>query len=192
VPLRFLAKEGASFSTLFDNPNIQPAEEYERRLATFRSFAEAVGVELREGAYEPDVWESATKPYAGVYPLLDEDASREAALHRRMARCRACYACRFERLALRAAQDGFSSIATTLSISPWQFTDIIAEELLVAAKRHGLSSAFVDYREYFAESVKESRERGMYRQNYCGCFWSKEEAEIERQARKGKSNHARK
>jgi predicted adenine nucleotide alpha hydrolase (AANH) superfamily ATPase len=191
VPLRLFTEAAASFSALFDNPNIQPTEEYERRLATFRSFAEPLGVAITEGSYDPDGWDRAIGDLAGVYPLIEGDASWEDNHARRAVRCQACYAYRFERLAARAEEQGFTAIATTLSISPYQFTDIMAAELLAAAKRRGLTSTFVDYRAFFSESTRRSRELGMYRQNYCGCRWSKTEAEAERAARKVAHAHAR-
>jgi predicted adenine nucleotide alpha hydrolase (AANH) superfamily ATPase len=191
VPLRLLAEAGASFAAFYDNSNIQPAEEYEHRRATFCALAEALGVESVWGSYEPDVWDVAIGEHAGIYPLTGEDANGEAAfLARREARCRRCYAHRFARLAARARALGFSAIATTLSISPYQFTDVMAQELAVAARREGLESAFVDYREFYQESVHSSRELGLYRQNYCGCRYSKKEAELERAARKAAKRKA--
>jgi predicted adenine nucleotide alpha hydrolase (AANH) superfamily ATPase len=184
VPLRLLIEDAAPFSAFFDNPNIQPVEEYARRLATFRSFAEPLGVAITEGSYDPDDWDVAIGEHAGVYPLIEGDAFCDDNRTRRMARCRACYAYRFARLAVRANEAGFTAIATTLSISPYQFTDIMAAELLAAAEQRGLRSAFIDYRAFFSESTRRSRELGMYRQNYCGCRWSKAEAEAERAARK--------
>jgi predicted adenine nucleotide alpha hydrolase (AANH) superfamily ATPase len=191
VPLARLIDEGAPFGVFFDNPNIQPASEYELRRANFASFAEGLGVEVGEGAYEPDAWDAAVGRHAGVYPLIEGDPALPGNRARREARCRACYAFRFERLARRAAEHGFGAIATTLSISPWQFTDIMASELAAAARRCGLASAFSDYRALFPLSVQKSKEAGMYRQNYCGCRWSQTEAELERAARKAARKAAR-
>ncbi|MDR2586775.1 MAG: epoxyqueuosine reductase QueH [Coriobacteriales bacterium] len=186
VPLRLLTEQEAAFVALYDNPNIQPAEEYERRRGTFLRFAASQGVEVREGAYEPKDWDAAIGEHAGVYPLIEgaDDYAENRA--RREARCHACYAYRFERLAAQAARNGFTAIATTLSISPYQFTELMADELAAAATRYGLNSAFVDYRPFFAESVRVSREMDLYRQNYCGCRWSQAEAEQERAARKAR------
>jgi predicted adenine nucleotide alpha hydrolase (AANH) superfamily ATPase len=184
VPFQLFSENEESFSAFFYNPNIQPAEEYERRLTCLRSFAHDRGVELKEGAYDPEAWDTAIGECAGIVPLIKDDPSYEENLALRKARCRACYALRFERLAACAVQHGFSSIATTLSISPYQFTDIMADELLAAAKREGVLSGFVDYHKRYPVSVKRAREFGLYRQNYCGCRYSKTEAEQERAARK--------
>ncbi|NHM15353.1 hypothetical protein GMI69_01510 [Eggerthellaceae bacterium zg-887] len=102
----------------------------------------------------------------------------------RAARCRACYRLRFEEAARYAVEHGFDAIGTTLSVSPYQYTDVIEEELDRAAARHGLDSVFRDFRPYYDEATRRSREAGMYRQNFCGCRFSDTEAQAERQLRK--------
>jgi predicted adenine nucleotide alpha hydrolase (AANH) superfamily ATPase len=184
VPLGLLTERKVSFSALFYNPNIQPFEEYERRRATFCDFAGSLGVDVRVGPYDTERWERAIARHAGVFPLVEGHSDFAAMREKRIARCRACYACRFAWLATSAREDGFSAIGTTLSISPWQFIDIMEPELVAAANREGLASAFHDFREQYPESVRRSRELGMYRQNYCGCHYSQAEAALERAARK--------
>jgi predicted adenine nucleotide alpha hydrolase (AANH) superfamily ATPase len=184
VPLRLFREAKRPFVTFFDNPNIHPESEYEQRLAAFRLLATRFAVEVTTGFYEPDAWDEVIGGRSGVFPLIKGSADFATNRARRTARCRACYAFRFERLAAQAARLGFPAIATTLSISPYQFTDLMARELDVAASRHQLTSAFVDYRAYYPESCQRSRELGLYRQNYCGCRYSQEEAALERAARK--------
>lgn len=112
---------------------------------------------------------------------LTHNAKAEAA---RQARCRACYRIRFEESARFAAEHGFDALGTTLSVSPYQYTEIIREELERACESVGISPLFEDYRPYYDEATRRSREAGMYRQNFCGCRFSDEEAQTEREARK--------
>lgn len=102
----------------------------------------------------------------------------------RQARCRACYRMRFEETAQYALDHGFNAIGTTLSVSPYQYTAIIREELERAAKRAGVNACFEDYRPYYDNATERSREAGMYRQNYCACRFSAEESQLEREERK--------
>ncbi|WP_255465922.1 epoxyqueuosine reductase QueH, partial [Adlercreutzia sp. ZJ242] len=102
----------------------------------------------------------------------------------RQARCRACYRLRFEEAARFAAENGFDALGTTLSVSPYQYTDVIREELGRAARAAGVRPLFEDYRPCYAEATRRSREAGLYRQNFCGCRFSEEEAAVERAARK--------
>ena len=66
----------------------------------------------------------------------------------------------------------------------YQYTEIIREELERACEAHGLAAVFRDYREQYPEATRRSKAMGMYRQNYCGCVFSKIEAAEEREARK--------
>ena len=103
---------------------------------------------------------------------------------RREARCRACYRLRLEETARAAAERGFDGIGTTLSVSPYQYTDIIREEVERAAAGAGIAPVFEDFRPYYDEATRRSRELGMYRQNFCGCRISDLEAAAERAERK--------
>lgn len=100
-------------------------------------------------------------------------------------RCRACYRLRLEELARYAHEHDFDAIGTTLSVSPYQYTSIIKEELERAAAHYdGLTALFEDFRPYYPNATKRSRDLGMYRQNYCGCAYSNKEAAAEHAARK--------
>ncbi len=103
---------------------------------------------------------------------------------RRPDRCRACYRLRLEEACAYAAANGFEGVATTLTVSPYQYTETIREELERACEPHGLAAVFRDYREQYSEATRRSKAMGMYRQNYCGCVFSKIEAAEEREARK--------
>lgn len=166
-PTRIFAEEGIDFAIDYYNPNIYPPDEYEHRLTTLKEHvATPRGIELVEDVYDPDTWE------------------REVAIFgtERERRCRACYRMRLEHVACKAEESGFNAISTTLTISPYQFTDIILEELEEAAKRHGLEAIGHDFREHYAQATRISRDKGMYRQNYCGCRFSIAEAAAERKA----------
>lgn len=118
---------------------------------------------------------SGTAPRAAV--LSVDPARREA-------RCRACYRLRLEETARVAAERGYEGIGTTLSVSPYQYTQVIREEVERAATQTGVAPVFEDFRPYYDEATRESRELGMYRQNFCGCRISDLEAAAERAERK--------
>ena len=121
---------------------------------------------------------------AGVSAASEPVAAPNPAEQARQARCRACYRLRFAEAARFAAENGYSQLGTTLSVSPYQYTAIIEEELRRAAEAEGLEPLFADYRPYYDAATQRSREEGMYRQNYCGCRFSAEEAQAEREQRK--------
>ena len=129
----------------------------------------------------PSDQQNASDPREHV-PLRTNVLSVDPA--RREARCRACYRLRLEETARIAAEQGYDGIGTTLSVSPYQYTQVIEEEVQRAAERVGVAGVFEDFRPYYDEATRRSRALGMYRQNYCGCRISDEEAAAERAERK--------
>lgn len=136
------------------------------------------------GEYDPVAWKRRVGLYGGPYPLIPGAEDYEAMRSARQRRCAACYRMRFERLAELGASLGIDFIDTTLTLSPYQFTQGVMSELEGCGAAEGRKVLGSDWREFYPESVKRSRALGMYRQNYCGCHYSKQEADLERQARK--------
>lgn len=175
-PVRLLRERGIEPHIHYANSNIAPADEYDRRLNTIAEWVEAEGICFSEGAYAPDVWErEVANRNLGA---KSEEANARAE------RCRACYRMRFEESAEYARENGFDALGTTLSVSPYQYTDIIREELERACEHVGIDCFFEDYSPHYSEATRRSKAAGMYRQDYCGCLLSKVEADAQRAERK--------
>jgi epoxyqueuosine reductase len=169
-PLDALAPQADTVTVVFANPNIHPVEEYERRRDTLLVYAQSVGVDVIELPYDRRAWDTQVAPL--------ESAGE--------ARCRACYRLRLGMSARYAAENGFDALATTLTVSPHQRHAAIQEEGQRAAKSVGITWLERDFRDRYRESVVRSTSLGMYRQNYCGCTFSKREADAERAERKAR------
>lgn len=167
-PLDALKQEFDRIVIVFANPNIHPADEYQRRLATLEEYAQNAGVEVVELPSDPREWIAAAGPVA-----LDAAA-----------RCRACYRVRLGAVAMWAAEHGYDSIATTLTVSPYQNHTAIAEEGRRAAVEAGVAYVERDFRDRYSEATRRSRELGMYRQRYCGCIAGEYEQRAERERRR--------
>jgi hypothetical protein len=176
--VRDIRARGYDAHLYYANSNIGPVDEYIHRRDTIRDWAANEKVDFTEGAYEPQAWHAEV---AKVWSLSDVNLAGERP---HVERCRACYRQRFEQAAAWAAQSGFDALGTTLTISPYQYHDVIKEELEAACARHGIKSAFEDYSPLYAASRIDAREAGMYMQNYCGCVYSRDEAAAERAAAK--------
>ena len=161
-PTRLLRAAGHDLTILYANSNIAPAEEYAHRLATLRAWAEDERLPVVEGAYDPERWEAGP---GRIGETQGDPVRREA-------RCRACYRLRLEEAATYASQAGFDGVGTTLSVSPYQYTDVIRDELERAAAQAGVAAVFEDFRPFYDQATRRSRALGMYRQNYCGCRFS--------------------
>ncbi|MHB9003684.1 MAG: epoxyqueuosine reductase QueH [Coriobacteriia bacterium] len=169
-PIDALADEGHDIEIVYANPNIHPAEEYALRRDTLLAYARERGWAVRELPYDPDCWDRAV---AG----LEGDPAR---------RCRACYELRLGLVAAEAATASFDAIATTLTVSPYQDPDGIRAAGMAAAEAAGVRYLDRDYRDRYSRATTRSRELGMYRQNYCGCVYSKQEAQRGRDDRRAR------
>lgn len=167
-------------TVLYYNPNIYPEEEYRRRFAElkklYQSFPPALegGVKVIELTYEPEDFYKAT----GVRenPELAQEAEKGE-------RCRRCYEFRLRRAFEEACAGTYDYFCTTLSISPFKDAEklnVIGEALESGASKsggltkvpHWLPSDFKK-KGGFKRSLEISEEYGMYRQDYCGCIYSK-------------------
>ena len=156
-------------TVFYYNPNISPAEEYEKRAAEqqhlIRELPAKHPIHLVVGAYEPERF------YAVSLGLEQVPEGGE--------RCFRCFRLRLEEAAKMAAEGGFDYFATTLTISPLknaQKLNEIGEELSELYKVEHLPSDFKKKNGY-KRSVELSALYGLYRQNYCGCVFSKRDAE---------------
>lgn len=153
-PLRILREEGNDVSALFFNPNIHPYLEYRRRLDAMETFAATGGLTIiGEEGYHLDLF-------------LRQVAFREED------RCRCCYQLRLTHAARIAKEGRFDAFTTTLLYSRYQKHDLICEVAAAAAATYGITFFYRDFREGWSEGVRVSKEKGIYRQPYCGCIYS--------------------
>ena len=148
------------------NPNIEPAEEYRRRLGAMVTVAAAGGVPLVEGPYQPESWRATVNGWE------DEPEGGQ--------RCRICYEYRLREAVAYACAQGVDRVATTLTISPHKEAALINALGCELATAAGLQFVAGDWRKRagFARSLALSRQLGIYRQNYCGCRYSLPSAEV--------------
>ena len=170
--------EHFEITVFFYNPNIDSEEEYEKRfreLVRFRSEAPfAKGVELVRAEYDPETFLAMARGRE----LEPERGSR----------CYDCYELRLRRTAEYAVMHGFDCFTTTLSISPYKNADWLNEigvrleqELMQAAfGGDALKTPYFLFSDFkkkngYRRSIELSAEYGLYRQDYCGCRYSREE-----------------
>jgi len=155
---RELMDEGHEVTGFFYNPNIHPEEEYLKRLETAREVAGRMGFKLIEGAYD----DSERSRLAGG--LEDEPEGG--------ARCSVCYCMRIEG-AYRCFNEGdFDLFTTTLTVSPMKKALLINNIGTGIAGEKFMRSDFKK-KEGYKKTMALAKEWGLYRQNYCGCEYSK-------------------
>lgn len=152
-------------TVFFYNPNISPEEEYRKRVEEIKRMIDEMEfihpVQFIEGEYRPGDFYSMAKGMED----LEEGGER----------CFACYRMRMEAAAKMAREGGYDYFTTTLSISPLKNAaklNEIGEELGEIYQVEHLPSDFKKKNGY-KRSVELSRQYGLYRQDYCGCVFSK-------------------
>jgi predicted adenine nucleotide alpha hydrolase (AANH) superfamily ATPase len=153
--------ENYDVTVFFYNPNLQPEAEYRAREEDMKRFARETGFELLIGEYDEAGWMEAVRGLEG-----EPEGG---------ARCRICFRHRLGRAARETAERGFDLFTTTLTVSPHKNAKVINEEGAAAAQRFGVKFLESDFKKKdgFKISGVLSGERGFYRQDYCGCLFSR-------------------
>jgi predicted adenine nucleotide alpha hydrolase (AANH) superfamily ATPase len=141
------------------NPNIQPKEEYEKRLNYFKkaSFGKLTRIITEE--YD-----------RGKHLLAVKGFEKDPGT-----RCLLCYKLRLTKTAKLAKKEGIDTFSTTLLVSPYQNHDALKKIGEEVACSHGLNFYYQDMRPYFRTGQDDAKKCDIYRQKYCGCLFSKDE-----------------
>ncbi len=156
-----------NITILYYNPNIYPEEEFIRRQNEQKEFIQKLKtknpVKLIETNYEPDTFLNMAR---GLENLKEGDK-----------RCYKCYKLRMEQTALVAKQKGFDYFTTTLSISPYKNATWINEIGESLEQEYQVKYLYADLKKKngYKRSIELSHEYDLYRQDYCGCIYSKVE-----------------
>ena len=163
--LEYLSKY-FNITILYYNPNIYPKEEYNRRLEELQNFLPKRNymheVKLVIDDYNPDDYDLAIQ---GLEELGEKSK-----------RCYACYKLRLERACKYAKEHHFDYFTTTLSISPYKISSWINEIGEELEKEYHINYLYADFKKKngYKRSLELSKEFNLYRQDYCGCKYSKE------------------
>jgi len=149
------------------NPNIYPESEYIRRVEEQQKLIKTMPlqseVHFMQGDYRP------TDYYQQIKGLETEVEGGK--------RCFACYELRLEEAARYAREGGFDYFTTTLSISPHKNAEKLNEIGEKIAGEYGVNYLPSDFKKKngYKRSIELSKEYNLYRQDYCGCFYSMQE-----------------
>lgn len=157
-------------TVFYYNPNLDCAEEYEKRKREQIRFLREMGLaDFLDCDYAPEDYISAVRG-------LEEEKEGGA-------RCAVCFRLRLERTAREAKARGFDYFATTLTVSPLKNAKLINTIGFAVAEEVGVPYLPSDFKKRggYLHSVRLSEEYGLYRQDYCGCAFSKAERERQKQ-----------
>lgn len=160
--------EHFDITIFFYNPNISPKSEFDYRLdELYRLLGEMNLSQIKIVA--PEYNENEFFEIAKGNESLPEGG----------ARCKDCYRLRLEKTAEYAKRDGFDYFTTTLSVSPYKNAQALNEIGSELSEKYGVKYLLSDFKKNdgYKRSCQLSREFNLYRQNYCGCIFSKMQAE---------------
>jgi len=144
----------------FYNPNIYPQKEYRLRAIECKKYCTEEGIVIVEGSYNSKDWYNLIKDREG-----DPEGGK---------RCEICFRMRLEETAKTAGSLKMNYFTTTLSISPHKNYDLIRTIGSEMAAENGVSFIKEDFKKKngYRRSCELSKQKNMYRQNYCGCEFS--------------------
>ena len=157
---------------LFYNPNITIEEEYLKRLNEIKKLVETIPhknkIEVVEGRYNPQEFLDIAK---GLEDLKEGGE-----------RCFKCYKLRQEESAKYAKENNYDFFTTTLSISPHKNADKLNEIGEELSSIYQVNYLYADFKKKggYQRSIELSKEYDLYRQDYCGCIYSKRDRELEK------------
>ncbi len=186
-------REYFDITVFFYNPNISSAVEYEKRLQEEIRLIEAYNrqvksgnfgnmnstenaglIKILEAGYEPSEFFEAIKGY---------EHCKEGG-----ERCRKCFELRLRKSAKTAKEGGFDYFTTTLTISPLKNADWLNEIGRYEGEKEGILFLPSDFKKKdgYKRAIQLSKDFGLYRQDFCGCGFSKAEMEEKRKMQEEK------
>ncbi|MCW1892210.1 MAG: epoxyqueuosine reductase QueH [Candidatus Uhrbacteria bacterium] len=145
----------------YENSNIYPSEEFRRRADATREMAKRYGIPFIEISQDEPSW------YRSVQGHSQERENGE--------RCQKCMAFRLDHAFAYAKEHGFSVVACTLGVSRRKKIDMVHGIGRALSEKYGISFLERDWKKGGGEdeSQRRAKEAGIYRQEYCGCVYSK-------------------
>lgn len=157
---------------IYYNPNITEEKEYLKRLEELKNFIQKIKVKypinIIDTRYDP-------KEFFEISKGLEKEKERGK-------RCYKCYELRLEETAKVAKENNFDFFATTLTLSPYKKTDWLNEIGENLSNKYQTSYLYSDFKKKngYKRSIELSKKYNLYRQDYCGCIYSKLEREEEK------------
>lgn len=155
-------------TVFYYNPNITEKTEYEKRIAEVKRLIQEMGlsnVDVLEGEYDPKGFFAMAANWPG-----EKEGGR---------RCYDCYRMRLSETARKAAEGNYDYFTSTLSISPHKNTQWLNELAEEFGEQYGVKALPSDFKKKngYKRSIELSAQYDLYRQDYCGCIFSKKERE---------------
>lgn len=177
-PLKKILAGKIDVCGFFFNPNIHPYTEYRKRLEAVKILAERMDVEMiysDEYNLEEFLSNAIMAQSAAQDAGLSYDSEANVSRYNKKARCGYCYSLRLEATAKAAKENNFDYFTSSLLYSKYQDHELIKGIGIGIGEKLSIPFYYDDFRIGWKQGIKESKEIGLYRQQYCGCIFSEKE-----------------
>ena len=147
---------------LYYNPNISPEEEYEKRKEEQLKFIKKFdNIKFMDCDYDNELYNKSIKG-------LENEPEKGG-------RCNVCFKLRLDKTARSAKENNFEYFCTTLTVSPYKNAVLINEIGNELSNKYNINYLYSDFKknEGYKRSIELSKKYDLYRQDYCGCIYSK-------------------
>ena len=150
---------------LYYNPNISPIEEYNKRkeeqIKLINKIDKIGNINIIDCDYDNDIYERKIKGYEKC--------------PERGARCTICFNLRLEKAAKIAKENNYDYFCSTLTVSPYKNAPLINQIGEKLSKQYDIKWLYSDFKKAdgYKKSIELSKKYNLYRQDYCGCKYSK-------------------
>lgn len=177
-------REYFRITVFYYNPNISMEPEYRKRVEEQKRLIAAYNMQTEKG-YPIDVIEGDYEPMAFYEIAKGLEQCPEGG-----ERCFACYELRLKKTAMLAREKQFDYFSTTLTISPLKNAGKLNEIGEYLAREYNIPWLVSDFKKKngYKRSIELSAEYDLYRQDYCGCIYSKQERERMKQEKNQNEN----
>lgn len=155
-------KDYFKITVIYYNPNIEPLSEYEHRKSEQMRLLKELDIAFLDCDYDNGVFRNLTKNLS-----LEPEGGK---------RCAVCFGIRLKQTAVVAKENNFDYFGTTLTVSPHKNSQLINKIGEKIGEKIGIKFLYSDFKKKdgYKRSIELSKEYNLYRQNYCGCLYSKE------------------
>ena len=156
---------------LYYNPNISPKEEYlkrkEEQIRLINNIEHTNKIDIIDCDYDNNIYKEKIKGYEKC--------------PERGARCTICFKLRLEKTAKIAKENNFEYFCSTLSVSPYKNAKLINQIGEELANKYKIKWLYSDFKKAdgYKKSIELSKKYNLYRQDYCGCIYSKRDKIID-------------
>ena len=154
-------KDCFDITIIYYNPNIEPFDEYEKRKKEQIKIIEHYGIKYIDCDYDNELFHEMSK---GLETVPEKGI-----------RCHKCYRLRLDYTAKKAKLYNFDYFGTTLTVSPYKLSNVINEIGLDLEHIYNIKFLVSDFKKNngYKNSIELSKKYNLYRQNYCGCIYSR-------------------